>query len=95
MQAFVLLSSSASWATLAMIVLNMVFVTQKPEWQCTDAADHQCVAAQQRTDAAGFCELAREQYVWLNPHSSLVSSFGLVCNDSWKVGFVNAMFFFG
>jgi hypothetical protein len=93
LQVLVLLASSCSWATLALIVLDMVFTTQKPAWTCTSAADAQCAAV--LSSGANFCTLLPEQYTWTAPHSSLVSSFGLACSDSWKVGLVNAMFFLG
>ncbi|KAF6256101.1 major facilitator superfamily domain-containing protein [Scenedesmus sp. NREL 46B-D3] len=89
----VLLASSCSWATMALVVLDMVFTTQKPAWTCSNPADTHCAAILSR--GAGFCGLSPQQYTWAAPHSSLVSSFGLVCSDSWKVGLVNATFFVG
>ncbi|WIA12107.1 hypothetical protein OEZ85_012181 [Tetradesmus obliquus] len=92
-QVLVLLASSCSWATLALVVLDMVFTTQKPAWTCSNPADAQCAAV--LSSGTGFCSLSPEQYSWTAAYSSLVSSFGLVCSDSWKVGLVNAMFFLG
>jgi hypothetical protein len=93
LQVLVLLASSCSWATLALVVLDMVFTTQKPAWTCNNPADAQCATV--LSSGADFCSLTPEQYTWTTPYSSLVSSFGLVCSDSWKVGLVNAMFFLG
>ncbi|KAF8071214.1 OCT4 [Scenedesmus sp. PABB004] len=82
-----------SWSTLAAIVLSMVFVTAAPAWACTSPDDAACAAA--LAAGAGVCGLAPGAFAWLRPRASLVSTFGLVCGESWKVGAVNASLFLG
>lgn len=97
-QLVLLLLSSVGWATLAVAVLSMVFVTQTPAWSCTSATDAVCQqqhALQHTNPAAALCGLRPEQFTWDNPHASLISTFNLVCEDSWKVGWCNAVFFIG
>lgn len=97
LQLLVLLAASFGWATLAIAVLTMVFVTQTPTWSCTAADDAFCLQQYklQRQDPQALCRLQTAQYSWDNPHSSLVATFGLVCDNSWKVGWANAVFFIG
>lgn len=92
-QVVLLLASSSSWTTLSLIVLSMVFVTHQPRWHCLPAASSRCrLILEQQGD---LCDLTPDQYSWDNPHTSLVSWFNLVCQDSWKVGLCNATFFVG
>lgn len=92
-QLVLLLASSSSWITLSLIVLSMVFVTQKPKWDCLSTADTMCLLVlQQQGD---LCDLSHDQYTWTSPHTSVVSSFNLVCGEGWKVGLSNAVFFIG
>lgn len=97
LQLLVLLAASFGWATLAIAVLAMVFVTQTPTWSCAAADDAFCLDQYklQRQDPQALCRLQAGQYSWDNPHSSLVATFGLVCDNSWKVGWANAVFFIG
>jgi len=95
-QLLVLLAASAGWATLGIAVLSMVFVTQTPTWTCTSADDAFCQQQLQLKDRnSALCSLQEAQIRWDNPGSSLVSTFGLVCDRSWLVGLANASFFIG
>lgn len=96
-QLIVLLASSIGWATLAVAVLSMVFVTQTPAWSCTSADDAICQQQYhlQQHDPTAICKLHAGQYSWDRPESSLISTFGLVCGDSYKTGWANAVFFIG
>lgn len=98
-QLVVLLAASSGFASLATTVLSMVFVTQTPAWSCTSASDALCqrqlLLQQQKHDLAAVCSLQAAQYRWDRPQSSLISTFGLVCPDRWKIGWANAVFFIG
>jgi hypothetical protein len=97
LQLVVLLAASAGWATLAVAVLSMVFVTQNPTWSCTSATDTFCQHQQQlqQHDPTALCKLSAAQFSWDNPKSSLLSTFGLVCENSWMTGWANSVFFIG
>eukprot|EP00775_Hariotina_reticulata_P001687 gene1687-2031_t len=95
-QVLILLASSCSWSTLAIIVLSMVFVSQQPDWDCTNATDAQCLSVKHGSVGnMGFCALSPHQYHWVQPHISLVSSFNLTCSNNWKVGLSNGVGFAG
>jgi hypothetical protein len=96
-QLLVLLGASAGWATLAVAVLSMVFVTQTPPWSCTSADDALCQQQflLQQHDPTALCKLTADQYRWDRPQVSLISTFGLVCDNSWMTGWANAVFFIG
>lgn len=78
---------------MSFIVLGMVFVTQQPQWECSNAADTECQAVQQQQE--GICQLSPQQYAWVDESRSLVAAFDLVCGNSWKIGLSNAIFFLG
>lgn len=96
-QSIVLTAASLSWASVAAIVLSMVFTSLDPvrsrRWQCVDSVDAQCKQAYDT--GQGFCSLQPHQYFWTHPHVSVVSTFDLTCSNSWKVGVANAGFFVG
>lgn len=96
-QLLILLAASAGWASLAICVLSMVFVTQSPTWSCTSPQEAVChaLALRQQHDPTALCSLNQTQFVFDQPHASLISTFGLTCGNSWKVGWSNAILFCG
>ncbi|GMH41052.1 hypothetical protein BSKO_08962 [Bryopsis sp. KO-2023] len=90
------------WLTTAMQVFLMSLAEFDPVaegmWSCVDPNDGECLAVQNLKDIRDrknqFCELDESQWQWDRRDSSIVSDFGLQCEDG-KVEVVKSAFFVG
>jgi hypothetical protein len=102
-QVRIFLLASLSWIPVGVVICIMVFMTVDPiktkEWACVDPSDAACAAVYAAEDpGTAFCDLGEApggRWVWLNPSSSLLKEFGLVCSRAWLAQLANSAFFFG
>ena len=79
--------TSLAWALEAFHTMVMIFADRDPKWWCTGP---DCWAQAQ------ICGLPPGSWDWVDgPGSSTISEWGLMCDDKYKVGLVQALFFFG
>ncbi|XP_057528400.1 organic cation/carnitine transporter 4-like [Amaranthus tricolor] len=79
--------TSLGWALEAFHTMAMIFADREPSWQCIGPGCQ---------PTAQLCGLLPGSWEWADGRaSSTVSEWGLVCGDKYKVGMVQAFFFFG
>ncbi|KAK4852008.1 hypothetical protein QYF36_020227 [Acer negundo] len=80
--------TSLAWALEGFHTMVMIFSDREPDWTCLGpGCDPQ---------AKNVCGFEPGSWTWIGgADSSIVSQWGLVCENKYKVGLVQAMFFFG
>lgn len=79
--------TSLAWALEAFHTMVMIFADREPDWKCVAGA---------ACDGGDLCGLSPESREWIGGRGgSTVSDWGLICGDKFKVGLVQAVFFFG
>ncbi|XP_074319447.1 organic cation/carnitine transporter 4 [Silene latifolia] len=79
--------TSLAWALEAFHTMVMIFADREPDWRCIGTA---C-----RVEAP-LCSLSPASWEWSHgPGASTISQWGLICEDKYKVGLVQGLFFFG
>ncbi|KAM1057349.1 organic cation/carnitine transporter 4-like [Malus sylvestris] len=90
MKHFVL--TSLAWALEAFHTMVMIFADREPAWRCLDGASGSGCDARART----VCGLEPGSWEWIGGlGSSTVAEWGLVCEEKYKVGLAQALFFGG
>ncbi|KAJ8754629.1 hypothetical protein K2173_010720 [Erythroxylum novogranatense] len=80
-----------AWALEGLHTMVMIFADREPEFKCVEAA---CADWSGRTK--GVCDLQPGSWEWVSgAGSSTVAEWGLVCDEKFKVGLVQAVFFGG
>ncbi|KAI5075439.1 hypothetical protein GOP47_0009515 [Adiantum capillus-veneris] len=81
---------SLVWFLQAMLTFAMVFADRIPAWACVEQGSSSCVST------SSICSLDSSQWEWTGGiRTSTVSEWGLICNNSYKVGLVQCLFFAG
>ncbi|KAI9185954.1 hypothetical protein LWI28_012312 [Acer negundo] len=80
--------TNLAWALEGFHTMVMIFSDREPDWTCLGpGCDPQ---------AKNVCRFETGSWTWIGgADSSIVSQWGLVCENKYKVGLVQAMFFFG
>eukprot|EP00803_Ostreobium_quekettii_P007621 evm.model.scf_75.3 EVM.evm.TU.scf_75.3 scf_75:14532-21992(-) len=102
-QQWLWLLTSLIWAACSIQVYLMLFAEIDPFeqhwWRCVPGAaecsDWYKVGMKAEDVAEGICSLKRDAWEWTQSAYSVVSEFDLICDDSWKKGFGDSVFFFG
>ncbi|PRQ50361.1 putative major facilitator, sugar transporter, major facilitator superfamily [Rosa chinensis] len=82
--------TSLAWALEAFHTMVMIFADREPSWRCLDGYSG-C-----DSNAPSVCGLTPGSWEWLGgPVSSTVAEWGLVCEEKYKVGLAQALFFGG
>ncbi|WKA12335.1 hypothetical protein VitviT2T_029730 [Vitis vinifera] len=81
--------TSLAWALEAFHTMVMIFADQEPAWTCVSSRG--CSVA-----STSVCGLDPGSWEWSGgPGSSTAAEWGLVCENKYKVGLVQALFFGG
>ncbi|KAK9689055.1 hypothetical protein RND81_09G032000 [Saponaria officinalis] len=79
--------TSLAWALEASHTMVMIFADREPDWRCISIA---C-----QVDAP-LCSQPPGSWEWAHgPSGSTISEWGLFCENKYKVGLVQGLFFFG
>lgn len=82
--------TSLAWALEAFHTMVMIFADREPAWNCVSG--HGCSVP----TTSSVCGLDPGSWEWSGgPGSSTAAEWGLVCDDKYKVGLVQALFFGG
>ncbi len=84
--------SSFAWFPAAFLTLTSVFTARVPDWVC--AVEGTCSHAETRLPLE-ICDMDRELWKWVDPKSSIVSEWDLVCSHEYKVQLADSIFFVG
>ncbi|KAK3284945.1 hypothetical protein CYMTET_7428 [Cymbomonas tetramitiformis] len=87
-QAYHLCQSSWIWFSSAVLTMQTVFTQKDPKWFCTGL---ECSESSQDD----FCDIPRDSWEWEDRNESIVSTWDLICDSSWRVSFSGSAFFFG
>ncbi|KAL4201766.1 hypothetical protein AMTRI_Chr02g260300 [Amborella trichopoda] len=78
---------SLAWLPNAFHTMVMIFADHEPAWRCTASCSGSLMSV---------CNLEPGSWEWVGGNgASIVSSFGLVCGDKYKIGLVQSAFFAG
>lgn len=84
------LLTSLAWALEAFHTMVMIFADREPGWRCLEGASG-CDST-----ARSVCGLVPGSWEWSGgPWTSTVAEWGLVCEEKYKVGLAQALFFGG
>ena len=84
--------SSFAWFPAAFLTLTSVFTARVPDWVC--AVEGTCSHAETGLPLE-ICDMDRELWKWVDPKSSIVSEWDLVCSHEYKVQLADSIFFVG
>ncbi|KAL6975330.1 Organic cation/carnitine transporter 4 [Sarracenia purpurea var. burkii] len=86
--------TSLAWALEAFHTMVMIFADRQPEWRCIN---DRCLAATAAASGGrSVCWLEPGSWEWIGGNgSSTVAEWGLVCDQKYKVGLVQSLFFGG
>jgi len=84
--------SSVAWFPAAFLTLTSVFTARVPDWVC--AVEGGCLDADTGSPLE-ICDMDRELWKWVDPKSSIVSEWDLVCSHEYKVQLADSIFFVG
>lgn len=84
--------SSFAWFPAAFLTLTSVFTARVPDWVC--AVEGTCSRAETGLPLE-ICDMDRELWKWVDPKSSIVSEWDLVCSHEYKVQLADSIFFVG
>ena len=84
--------SSFAWFPAAFLTLTSVFTARVPDWVC--AVEGACLHAETGLPLE-ICDMDRELWKWVDPKSSIVSEWDLVCSHEYKVQLADSIFFVG
>ncbi|XVE50473.1 hypothetical protein DITRI_Ditri01bG0164900 [Diplodiscus trichospermus] len=83
--------TSLAWALEAFHTMVMIFADQEPAWRCVKGSGSGCDEKE-----SSLCGIEPGSWEWKGgPGSSTVAQWGLVCDEKYKVGLVQALFFGG
>ncbi|GAA0151213.1 secondary carrier transporter [Lithospermum erythrorhizon] len=75
-----------AWALEALHTMVMIFADREPAWRCLQTG----------VECSSLCDVEPGSWEWIGgPGRSTISEFGLICGQKYKVGLVQALFFFG
>ncbi|KAA8523759.1 hypothetical protein F0562_010182 [Nyssa sinensis] len=84
--------TSLAWSLEAFHTMVMIFADREPAWRCLDGGPGSGCSSASRS----VCGLVPGSWEWIDgPRSSTVAEWGLICGEKYKVGLVQALFFFG
>lgn len=84
--------SSFAWFPAAFLTLTSVFTARVPDWVC--AVEGTCSHAETGLPLE-ICDMDRELWKWVDPKTSIVSEWDLVCSHEYKVQLADSIFFVG
>ena len=84
--------SSFAWLPAAFLTLTSVFTARVPDWVC--AVEGTCSHAETGLPLE-ICDMDRELWKWVDPKTSIVSEWDLVCSHEYKVQLADSIFFVG
>ena len=84
--------SSFAWFPAAFLTLTSVFTARVPDWVC--AVEGTCSHAETGLPLE-IGDMDRELWKWVDPKSSIVSEWDLVCSHEYKVQLADSIFFVG
>uniref|UniRef100_A0A0C9S8N8 TSA: Wollemia nobilis Ref_Wollemi_Transcript_4100_2084 transcribed RNA sequence n=1 Tax=Wollemia nobilis TaxID=56998 RepID=A0A0C9S8N8_9CONI len=98
--------TSLAWTLEALHTMVMIFADRQPPWQCKTSVREGFSLINRRSDdwqfqgscnpESSICSMVETSWEWTGGKGvSTVSEWGLICDDKYKVGVVQSMFFVG